>query len=181
MKVTLQLVERLLTIPEVCSSNPVIGKKLYTLNICLLSNVYWKHKNKEKEAGNGHVFEKMSSYFCCDQKCPLPGVLLLNFEARDFHNVVYRLVEEFGINDDLSSETKAEVLRTLLMPHKYVDGHTSNFTIGNFRRTLSKTSLRGSMRGFSGVSFGGKFWIGKKSHDDIFIVGGHRVNHRYII
>jgi hypothetical protein len=47
------------------------------------------------------------------------GVLLLNFEARDFHSVVYRLVEEFGINDDLSAETKAEVLRTLLMPHRW--------------------------------------------------------------
>ena len=80
------------------------------------------------------------------------GVLLLNFEARDYHNVVYRLVEEFGVNDDLSSETKAEVLRTLLLTHKYVDGHTSNFTLGNFKRSLSKSSLRGSMRGFSGVN-----------------------------
>ena len=77
---------------------------------------------------------------------------MLNFEARDYHSVVYRLVEEFGINDDLSSETKAEVLRTLLLSHKYVDGHTSNFTIGNFKRSLSKSSLRGSMRGFSGVN-----------------------------
>jgi hypothetical protein len=42
----------------------------------------------------------------------------LDFEARDFHSVVYRLVEEFGINDDLSPEAKAEVLRTLLLPHK---------------------------------------------------------------
>ena len=82
----------------------------------------------------------------------ISGVLLLDFEARDFHNVVYRLVEEFGINDDLSSETKAEVLRTLLLPHRYVDGHTSNFTIGNFKRSLSRSSLRGSMRGFSAVS-----------------------------
>jgi hypothetical protein len=60
-------------------------------------------------------------------------------------------VEEFGINDDLSSETKAEVLRTLLLQHKYVDGHTSNFNLGNFKRSLSRSSLRGSMRGFSGV------------------------------
>ena len=35
-----QLVEWLLPIPEVCSLNPVIGKNLFTLNICLLSNVY---------------------------------------------------------------------------------------------------------------------------------------------
>ena len=28
-------------------------KFIYILNICLLSTVYWKDKNKEKEAGNG--------------------------------------------------------------------------------------------------------------------------------
>ena len=46
-----QLVERLLLTPEVCSSNPVIGKLLYwTFVYCQL---YWKIENKEKEAGNG--------------------------------------------------------------------------------------------------------------------------------
>ena len=35
-----QLVERLLLIPEVYSSNPVIGKNLFILNICLHSTVY---------------------------------------------------------------------------------------------------------------------------------------------
>ena len=48
-----QLVEWSPLIPEVCGSNPVIGKNLFTLNICLLSTVYWKEKNKEKETGNG--------------------------------------------------------------------------------------------------------------------------------
>ena len=48
-----QLVERLLPIPEIRGSNPVIGKNLFILNICLLSTVYWNDKNKEKEAGNG--------------------------------------------------------------------------------------------------------------------------------
>ena len=37
--VVAQLVERSLTIPEVRGSNPVIGKKLFILNICLLSTV----------------------------------------------------------------------------------------------------------------------------------------------
>ena len=33
-------------------------------NICLLSTVYWKDENKEKEAGNGQFFKKMNlSYF----------------------------------------------------------------------------------------------------------------------
>ena len=35
-----QLVERLPLIPEVRSLNPVIGKILFKLNICLLSTVY---------------------------------------------------------------------------------------------------------------------------------------------
>ena len=51
--VVAQLVEQLLPIPGVRSSNPVISKKLFILNICLLSTVYWKDENKEKEAGNG--------------------------------------------------------------------------------------------------------------------------------
>ena len=50
-----QLVERSLPIPEIRSSNPVIGKNLFILNICLLSIVSWKEENKEKEAGNGHL------------------------------------------------------------------------------------------------------------------------------
>ena len=35
-----QLVEQSLLIPEVRGSNPVIGKNLFILNICLLSTVY---------------------------------------------------------------------------------------------------------------------------------------------
>ena len=58
--VVAQLVERSIPIPEVRGSNPVIGNKLFILNICFLSTVYWKDKNKEKEkeAGNGSFFEQ---------------------------------------------------------------------------------------------------------------------------
>ena len=38
--VVAQLVERLLPIQEVPGSNPVIGKNLLILNICILSTVY---------------------------------------------------------------------------------------------------------------------------------------------
>ena len=34
-------------------------KIIYILNICLLSIVYWKDDNKEKEAGNGPFFKKI--------------------------------------------------------------------------------------------------------------------------
>ena len=57
--VVAQLVEWSLPIPEVRGLNPVIGKKIiYILNICLLSTVYWKDENKEKEAGNGPFKKK---------------------------------------------------------------------------------------------------------------------------
>ena len=52
------LVEQLLPIPEVRGSNPVTSKNLFILNICLLSTVYWKDANKEKEAGDGPFFKK---------------------------------------------------------------------------------------------------------------------------
>jgi len=39
------------------------------------------------------------------------GVLLLDFDAADFHAVVYRLTEDFGINDDLSADVKNEIFR----------------------------------------------------------------------
>ena len=55
--VVAQLVEQSLPILEVCGSNPVISKiHLFLLNICLLSTVYWKDENKEKEAGDGPFF-----------------------------------------------------------------------------------------------------------------------------
>ena len=55
-----ELVERSLPIPEVCGSNPVIGKKLFILNICLLSR---NDENKEKEAGNGPFKKNNFQYF----------------------------------------------------------------------------------------------------------------------
>ena len=49
--VVAQLIEQLLPIPEVHGLNPVIGKILLKFNICLLSNVYWKDKNKKRGLG----------------------------------------------------------------------------------------------------------------------------------
>ena len=56
--VVAQLVELSLPIPEVRGSNPVIGKDLFISNICLLTTVYWKDENKEKETGNGPFLKK---------------------------------------------------------------------------------------------------------------------------
>ena len=76
--VVAQLVERSLPIPEVCGLNPVIGKNLLILNnYCILSTVYWKDKNKEKEAGNGPFLK----CFCCIPEVrgsnPVIGKILL--------------------------------------------------------------------------------------------------------
>ena len=59
--VVAQLVEHSLLIPEVRGSNPVIGKNLLILNMCILSTVYWKDENKEKEAGNVPFLKKIYS------------------------------------------------------------------------------------------------------------------------
>ena len=48
-----QLVERLLLIPEVRGSNPVIGKIYWTFVYCQL---YWKDKNKEKRGREWPIF-----------------------------------------------------------------------------------------------------------------------------
>ena len=61
-----QLVERSLPIPEVRGSNQVFGKNLFILNICLLSIVYWKDENEEKEAGNGPFLKKRLMIRCCE-------------------------------------------------------------------------------------------------------------------
>ena len=77
---------------------------------------------------------------------------MLDIEAINFHSVVYRLVEEFGIHDDLEPETKTEILRKLLLPHKYVDGHTSAAqTFDERKRNFSRDSLRGSMKAIAEV------------------------------
>ena len=52
--VVAQLVERLLLTPEICGSNPDVGKILST------NCKNRKDKNKEKEAGNGPSLKKSS-------------------------------------------------------------------------------------------------------------------------
>ena len=61
-----QLVKRSLPIPEVRSSNPVIGK-IYIKHLftCLLSTVM-KSENKSKEAGNGPLLKKLYVRVCAN-------------------------------------------------------------------------------------------------------------------
>ena len=55
--VVAQLVEQLLLTPEVRGLNPVIGEILMNIVYCQL---YRKDENKEKEAGNGPFYKKIS-------------------------------------------------------------------------------------------------------------------------
>ena len=57
--VVAQLVERSLPIPEVRGLNPVIGKNLFILNICLLSTVFWKDEIKKKRLGMAHFLKEL--------------------------------------------------------------------------------------------------------------------------
>ena len=56
--VVAQLVERLLPIPEVCGSNPVIGNNLCIEHLFIYCQLCLKDENKEKEAGYGPFFKK---------------------------------------------------------------------------------------------------------------------------
>ena len=59
--VVAQLVERSLPIPEVCSSNPAIGKNL---NWTIYRQLYWKYENKEKEAWKGTFKKTLITVLC---------------------------------------------------------------------------------------------------------------------
>ena len=88
-----QLVERSLPIPEVRGSNPVISKYLFILNICLLSNVYWKDKNKEKEAGNGPFWKNNESRKAERARARLWWV---KFKLRNKKNMLKDVLKRFG-------------------------------------------------------------------------------------
>lgn len=75
------------------------------------------------------------------------GVFLLDLPAYDFSTVVYHLVDEFGQLSDLSEETRVEILRSLFLPHKYVDAINTggNMNLGGIRRRLSRSATRASI------------------------------------
>jgi hypothetical protein len=52
------------------------------------------------------------------------GVLLLHMPSVDYRTIIFRLVEEFSFHDELSPETKSELLRTLLLPRRFVAGQS---------------------------------------------------------
>ena len=48
----------------------------------------------------------------------MTGSLMLDLEATDLVTIVHRTVESMIIHDQIPSEVKGQVMRTLLMKHK---------------------------------------------------------------
>ena len=53
----------------------------------------------------------------------LLGVFILDLEATNMTEVVYRIVEELNIDGAIEEEQKSEIMRVLLYKHKYVSDH----------------------------------------------------------
>jgi len=68
-------------------------------------------------------------------------------EAMDFSTVVYHLVDEISNQNDLSDEARVEVLRSLFLPHKFVDAPnaTASLSLDGLRRRLSRSATRASI------------------------------------
>jgi len=48
------------------------------------------------------------------------GSLLLDLEAKELIDVAHRIVEDMVIHDQIPSDVKGNVMRTILTKHKYV-------------------------------------------------------------
>ena len=64
------------------------------------------------------------------------GVILLDFETKDFTSLKFAIVEEFCAAGLLNEDLKSEVLSILLYKHRYVEGEKSD-RLGGLRRNLS--------------------------------------------
>ena len=51
------------------------------------------------------------------------GVFILDLEAHNMTEVVYRITEELSIDGVIEDEQKSEIMRILLYKHKYVSDH----------------------------------------------------------
>ena len=71
----------------------------------------------------------------------------MDLDAFDYSTVVYHLVDEFGRSNDLNEETKVEVLRSLFLPHKYVDAPSNTgINLAGMRRRMSRSTTRPSIQ-----------------------------------
>jgi hypothetical protein len=72
-----------------------------------------------------------------------PGVILLDLEEKDLPGVAFRVVEQMAKEDLVEVESKAALMRALLLRHRPVAHHHDRFRFGVVRRNAaSYTSLQ---------------------------------------
>ena len=80
----------------------------------------------------------------------LLGVFILDLEATNMTEVVYRIVEELNIDGAIEEEQKSEIMRVLLYKHKYVsDHHGSHDRHGHHGEGDSDLALQGDWVGLT--------------------------------
>lgn len=122
---------------------------IITLFMPLLLHLRWIKYEEDREEGaerwgKAHVSTLTFHSLINLRLCLETGVMILDLDAKDLPGVVYRVVEEFGIEGVIEEEQKAEILRVLLFRHKYVSDK-SGFTFGGLRKNLSNKSLNVSV------------------------------------
>lgn len=71
------------------------------------------------------------------------GVILLDLEEKDLPGVAFRVVEQMAKEDLVEVESKAALMRALLLRHRPVAHHHDRFRFGVVRRNAaSYTSLQ---------------------------------------
>ncbi|XP_039286283.1 anion exchange protein 2 isoform X2 [Nilaparvata lugens] len=75
------------------------------------------------------------------RRCLETGVILLDLEEKDLPGVAYRVVEQMVIDELISAENKATVMRALLLRHRHVQEH-DRFRFSVRKNTASYTSLQ---------------------------------------
>uniref|UniRef100_A0A1B6EKH5 Band 3 cytoplasmic domain-containing protein n=1 Tax=Cuerna arida TaxID=1464854 RepID=A0A1B6EKH5_9HEMI len=76
------------------------------------------------------------------RRCLETGVVLLDLEEKDLPGISYRVVEQMVIDELISAEDKAGVMRALLLRHRHVESHSDRFRFSMRRNTASYTSLQ---------------------------------------
>ena len=88
----------------------------------------WIKYEEDREAGaerwgKAHIsslsFHELINLRLCLEK----GVFILDLEATNMTEVMYRIVEELNIDGAIEEEQKSEIMRVLLYKHKYVSDH----------------------------------------------------------
>ena len=110
-----------------------------------VENARWIKYEEDREEGaerwgKAHVSSLSFHSLINLRLCLESGVLILDLEAQNLTEVVYRVVEEMSCDGVIEEEHKAELMRVLLYRHKYVSSN-KGIKIGGLRKNLSQRSL----------------------------------------